>query len=998
MPTSDNQASFIQSFRFVQPKEKQMARKVVLQVLAVLLLIALVTNSAPVARSQAPQPMLRMVSIQAQSVGAVKQLARMGIDIAAVREGPVVTGPRGVEVPTYIIEAVISSLDEKELARGGFSWSDIPGRGPAHKVGEPYQVYHSFDEPINGIRAQLQRTNATYPHLAQLKTIGQSLKQRPMLALRLTNEKIKGDKPQILYLATHHAREWVATEVAMRLIKYLTTNYGTDQRVTNLLDTTEVWVIPVGNPDGYQFTFTTERLWRKNLRDNNGDGQIAIGDGVDLNRNFDSHWGYDNEGSSPNWSDDTYRGVAPNSEPETQAVVNFIQENNFKFILSYHTYSNLILYPWGWQVKTPSLDDPIFVAQAGTDANPAIHDSLLGQGYDPGVGADLYITNGEFTDWAYGELKIPAYTVELTDGYGFEFPDDEAMVQQVFEDNLEFALSLAESANDPAHPVSPVGIDTYDVYHSPVTASYGTDQMIQVLGRKELSLTLHYSLNGGPEQTTGFSEKLGSIYNQESGTYYSQYQGIIGGQNAGDQVIYWFTGGASGDLGPYSYSVVSASGNPILLVSAEDYTGANPTYPPGGPFYLQYFTDALDAGGYAYDVWDVSIQGIPTYPEVLSHYDVAIWYTGDDFAARMPLGLGTQEVEVLNFRDFWNYDGGKLFATGQDLAWLASVSGFYSDDFYQYYLGAYLHMEEGGMDHSTGLPFDVQGEAGDPIFDNLTFSLHGGDGADNQFFSDTFLATSYFLPHFDNTVAARYMRPGGPFDPHSSSYYAYSQIADLAFKRLGGTFTLPAGSPQLQFWVSADTEIDWDFVFVEVAEAGTDSWTTLPDLNGLTTTSTGSSCPAGWVDGIHPFLAHYMDANCNPTGTTGEWNAFSGNSGGWRQVDIDLSAYAGKTVELHISYASDWAVQGLGAFVDDIALAGYPLEDFETGTGAWSASTPSGSFSFNNWERITGGGVPEGPVIRTPDSVYLGFGFEGIAAAVDRNAVMQRVMDYLLQP
>ena len=71
---------------------------------------------------------------------------------------------------------------------------------------------------------------------------------------------------------------------------------------------------------------------------------------------------------------------------------------------------------------------------------------------------------------------------------------------------------------------------------------------------------------------------------------------------------------------------------------------AFPTYPPGGPFYLQYYTGALDAAGYVYDVWDVDAQGIPTYPEVLSHYKTVIWYTGDDYAARVPLDLATQEV------------------------------------------------------------------------------------------------------------------------------------------------------------------------------------------------------------------------------------------------------------------------------------------------------------------------------------------------------------------
>lgn len=348
-------------------------------------------------------------------------------------------------------------------------------------------------------------------------------------------------------------------------------------------------------------------------------------------------------------------------------------------------------------------------------------------------------------------------------------------------------------------------------------------------------------------------------------------------------------------------------------------------------------TSALDAGGYAYDIWDVDVQGIPNYPEVLSHYETVIWYTGDDFAARVPLDLATQEVEVLNFREFMNHEDGKLFATGQDLSWLSTAFGFYSDDFFQYYLGANIDIDTGGIDLDTGQPFGVRGEAGDPIFDGLTFSLDnsgGGDGAGNQCCSSTFLLTSYFLPQFDNTLAARYDRPGGPFSPHSGNYYVYSQLANSAYKRLGGTFDLPTGSPSLKFWVSYDIETDWDFAFVEVSEVGSGIWTTLPDQNGLTTTNTGQSCLSGWVDQIHSFLANYMDAACNPTGATGSWNGFTANSSGWRQVEMDLSAYAGKTVELYISYASDWSVQNLGVFVDDIELSGYPLEDFEAGYGS----------------------------------------------------------------
>jgi hypothetical protein len=552
-----------------------------------------------------------------------------------------------------------------------------------------------------------------------------------------------------------------------------------------------------------------------------------------------------------------------------------------------------------------------------------------------------------------------------------------------------------------------VGITTEDVYHTPVTASYGSDQMIEVLARKGLGLTLWYSINGGAPQPASFAEELGAIYNEKSGTYYSRYVVRIGGQNAGDTVSYAVAWNDNAQIvGPYEYSVVSATGNPILVVAAEDYRGDYPKYRGRGkPHYLEYYTQALDAAGYAYDVWDVDAHGAaPSYAEVLSHYDVVIWYTGDDWIATVP-DLGVHGREILNVRDFLNYDDGNLFATGQDLAYL---SLFYaedfglSDDFFQYYLGAYMHTEEGGMDPATWLPYDVKGEAGDPVFDGLNFSVHGGDGAGNQAYADTFLAVDYFLPRFDGTVAAGYVRPGGPFDPHSGDHYVYSQMADMAYKRLGGTFALPADSPTLTFWVSYDIEPDWDYAFVEINEVGTDTWTTLPDQNGLTTTSPGESCPEGWVDDIHPFLARYMTyieygVPCESTGTTGSWHALTGSSGGWQQVAADLSAYAGKTVELYISYASDWSVQNLGMFIDDVELSGYDLEDFEVGMGQWTVSVAPGSSAFNNWTHTTAAGFPEGPAIRTPNSVYLGFGFEAIDTAENRAAVMDRMMDYLTQ-
>ena len=202
--------------------------KKLLVALGLVIFIALSVSNAPVVQAELSVPALKMVTIEAKSPGQIKKLARMGIDIAAVRKGPVMEGPRGVPMQTYHVEAVVSASDEKALRGGGFSWSDIPGKGPVKKIGEPYEVYKSFDAPKVGIKAQLRKLASTYPHLCKIKTIGHSIQDRTILAMRLTNEKIKTEKPQVLFLATHHAREWVATEMAMRLIKYLTSNFGSE--------------------------------------------------------------------------------------------------------------------------------------------------------------------------------------------------------------------------------------------------------------------------------------------------------------------------------------------------------------------------------------------------------------------------------------------------------------------------------------------------------------------------------------------------------------------------------------------------------------------------------------------------------------------------------------------------------------------------------------------------------------------------------------------------
>jgi hypothetical protein len=141
------------------------------------------------------------------------------------------------------------------------------------------------------------------------------------------------------------------------------------------------------------------------------------------------------------------------------------------------------------------------------------------------------------------------------------------------------------------------------------------------------------------------------------------------------------------------------------------------------------------------------------------------------------------------------------------------------------------------------------------------------------------------------------------------------------------------------------------------------------------------------------------DATCTSTGTTGEWNAASGSSGGWQGWSVDLSEWAGGTVEVSISYASDWATQNLGVFVDDVTLPDGTSTSFEDGLDGWVISgAPEGSSpNPNDFIRTDASGFPVGASITTPDSILMGYGIEGIATAEERNAVMGRAMKYLLE-
>jgi hypothetical protein len=963
-----------------------------------------------------------------------------GVDVLLVLSAGERKALKSKGISTTFSSAGRESIELTAASRSEFGW----------------KVFRSYDE-AGGIEDQLQAigNNPAYEDFLELRDIGDSIQGRDILAIRMTEDPgsvALGTRPAVLYQGTTHAREWISTEVAMRLLKWFVNERSNgNPEVTSMLSDRELWFLPVVNPDGYEYTFTTERLWRKNLRDNDGHEAITSADGVDLNRNYPEHWNYDDEGSNTQTSSETYRGTAPASEPEVAADINLIENmGDFRFAISYHSFGQLLLYTQGWQTLTPSADDPIYLALTGIDTDPAV------PGFNPGVGADLYTTNGEFTDWAHGEAGVLAWTPELSEGCkgcGFEFPDNGAKVRKEFENNLGFALNVARSATDPDDPASHWGLDTKGLYLNlstidpwktnwpqsdlRVPVSYGGDstQPVEVLAKKDVGpVTLHFRRNGGAESTLPTAPSPpGEVYggNNAYNVYYEYRRAQIP-VSQGDTVEYWFSAGTE-STEHVSFQVVNDADADVLIVAAEDRTGASntPAYASTTtPNFLSYYTNAVTNSGRTYDVYDVDARGrtAPDHLGVLGHYDAVIWYTGNDFVTREP-GLGPGNVSrlavdmMLTMRQYLN-ESGALNYTGQRAGAVENglagtqlydpvangacvVKGhvrldrclIWSDknDFLQYYLGAFIYNSHEGAPTAP-----VQGTA-DP-YTGLTFGLSGGDGANNQTHTASFITTSSVLPTatypwFTSDARANYQAAGpNPFEPFNGDWYVYSQQADISYKRLLRPFTVPAGGGDMTFRFSYDTEPNWDFVFVEIHDVAADTWATAPDQNGNTSSSTGDSCPEGWHE-LHPWLIRYQGSTCSGAG----WNAASGRSTGWEEWRIDLSPYAGKNIEVSISYASDWAIQGLGAFVDSVQLPGETVESFEGGLGPWSMpGSPAGSDANpNDWIRTESVGFEEGAIVsETPVGVdfttlYFGFGFEAINSAASRDAVMDGTLDFL---
>jgi hypothetical protein len=1004
-------------------------------------------------------------------------LVATGVDRHELEVSPVEGSEQeGADAPVEV-ELVLSGAQASRLAAdgidleprttGGLTASERADREAA----DGYEVWQRYSG-ADGLRAEVRALAKRFPGYTKPVTIGRTIQGKPIDAVKVTagaDKVADGSRPAVLYLSAQHAREWITPEMTTRLLRHVLQQARSKPAMRRMLAENELWFLPVANPDGYDYTFTEgNRLWRKNLRDNNGDGEIAPGDGVDLNRNWPAKWGYDNEGSSPVPSSETYRGASPASEPETKALDRFAGRVGFEFVVNYHSAAELLLYGTGWQVATPSPDDVIYEALAGDDADPAV------PGYDPDLSAELYTTNGDTDSGiteAYDSLGFTpemstceaASEVDPDDEWeaddcnsGFEFPDDEDLVQAEFEKNIPFAMSIARSAANPDDPRTVTGRRAADFVTDPFETSLGGRQPVAVTAKRALrDHRMRYRINGGAVRTVPAREwDGGERYGTDNRVYYAEYRGVVTGARRGDSVRVWF----AGDKGrgsnartvtseKFTYEVESSTGSDVLVIADEDYTGVNPTYPEGtdAPKYDEAHVQAIEDAGYTADVWDVDADGIPHHLGALSHYDAVLWYLGDnritqdpeDEVTETPLGdfedLSVAEREqylTIAVRDYVN-EGGKLLHAAETAQFEGvpgisdAVGGLYyglngdptadcvvtgdffgdclilADDFRQYYLGAYERTSTSDPTgfEGTGAPFlGTSTVLGGPVVE--------GDNPLDE--AGVFLPTSQVLPpaqfpQFRSRGVGLYEVDGGPFAPVEGERYAGVLHEDDTYARLTRTVNVPAGTTaaSLEFQGSWSTEQEYDFLIVEARTAGGDDWTTLPEAGGATSTDSPAECTDedAFLFESHPFLTTYLGDDCsNPDGA---WNALTGDSEGYQDLTYDLSSYAGSEVEVSITYVSDPGSGGVGAFVDDTRVVIDGTEDadgFEGATSVWAPGTPPESSPEQTTQWQIGSELIENiGSTATEDTVLLGFGLEQVERAPQRAQLVQRSLDYLLR-
>ncbi len=350
-----------------------------------------------------------------------------------------------LELPGEKIELLARPADLVNLANAGVEWDVIQADMQKHYLDQspvplPFGGFRTYSQIV----AYLDSLAASNSNIMTAKfSIGMSVEGRELWVVKISdNPEIDEPEPEVFYNSLTHAREPASAAVLLHFLEYLLTNYGAEPEVTDLINTRELFFLPVVNPDGYVYNEMTNPegggMWRKN-RSFNGDGSR----GVDLNRNFSHMWGFDEIGSSGTPSAENYRGVQPFSEPETQSVRDFVLSRDIKVMHNFHCWGNLELWPPSYN-RIFALDHDFFYN---------LGDSLTQYNdYVAEIGWTLYPTNGGVNDWAWCDSTTKPSVVSLTAEIGTSadyFWPNPARTLRLCEENVFPNLYLAKIADNP---------------------------------------------------------------------------------------------------------------------------------------------------------------------------------------------------------------------------------------------------------------------------------------------------------------------------------------------------------------------------------------------------------------------------------------------------------------------------------------------------------------------------------------------------------------------
>jgi hypothetical protein len=301
----------------------------------------------------------------------------MGLDIA------------GVDRKLGLADLIVSDSEFRQLKKRGFDVKTVMTRS-IMRVDEEYK---NSEEIVSILKEYHER----FPEITKLEIIGYSGENRAIYALKISDnvEQHETNEPTILFNSMHHAREVMSPEIALDIIEFLLTNYQSNDQAKNWVNKNEIWVLPMLNVDGNNKVWNSDPWWRKNT---------SGGHGVDINRNYPYKWGSCN-GSSDSKYSDTYRGPSAGSESETKAMMNFVAKIKPVFSISYHSYSELVIYPFGCEgSRTPNKE---VVEGIGQEIGKKVD-------YEPGTAWELlYSVDGGDIDWLYAEQQVIPYVLEV---------------------------------------------------------------------------------------------------------------------------------------------------------------------------------------------------------------------------------------------------------------------------------------------------------------------------------------------------------------------------------------------------------------------------------------------------------------------------------------------------------------------------------------------------------------------------------------------------------